>query len=84
MTIMPALAAWSVVPFWPDIVLANVNAGLLLIMAITSMEVYASSSLVGPLTPSICVLGRDACFRANGFLRNRHGFCLGRGSDGIW
>lgn len=40
MTIMPALAAWSVIPFGPDVVLANVNAGLLLVMAITSMEVY--------------------------------------------
>lgn len=40
MTIMPALAAWAAVPFGPETVLANVNAGLLLIMAITSMEVY--------------------------------------------
>jgi len=40
MTIMPALAAWAVVPFGPEVVLANVNAGLLLMMAITSMEVY--------------------------------------------
>ncbi|MBT0571467.1 NADH-quinone oxidoreductase subunit NuoH [Curvibacter sp. CHRR-16] len=40
LTIMPALAAWSVVPFGPDLALANVNAGLLFIMAITSMEVY--------------------------------------------
>jgi len=40
MTIMPALAAWVAVPFGPEVVLANVNAGLLLIMAITSMEVY--------------------------------------------
>jgi NADH-quinone oxidoreductase subunit H len=40
MTIMPALAAWAVVPFGPDRVLANVNAGLLFVMAITSMEVY--------------------------------------------
>ncbi len=40
MTIMPAMAAWAVVPFGPDVVLANVNAGLLFIMAITSMEVY--------------------------------------------
>lgn len=40
LTIMPALAAWVAVPFGPDIALANVNAGLLLIMAITSMEVY--------------------------------------------
>lgn len=40
MTIMPALAAWAVVPFGPETVLADVNAGLLLMMAITSMEVY--------------------------------------------
>ena len=40
MAIMPALAAWVAVPFGPDVILANVNAGLLLIMAITSIEVY--------------------------------------------
>lgn len=40
MAIMPALAAWVAIPFGPDAVLANVNAGLLLIMAITSIEVY--------------------------------------------
>jgi NADH-quinone oxidoreductase subunit H len=40
MTIMPALAAWAVVPLGPETVLANVNAGLLYLMAITSMEVY--------------------------------------------
>ena len=40
MTIMPALAAWVVIPFGPDIALANINAGLLFLMAITSLEVY--------------------------------------------
>ena len=40
MTILPAMAAWSVMPFGPDVVLANVNAGLLLLLAITSLEVY--------------------------------------------
>ena len=40
MTIMPALAAWAVVPFGPEVVLANINAGLLFLMAITSLEVY--------------------------------------------
>ena len=40
MAIMPALAAWVVIPFGPDMALANVNAGLLLVMAITSIEVY--------------------------------------------
>ncbi|MEC4721012.1 NADH-quinone oxidoreductase subunit NuoH [Noviherbaspirillum sp. CPCC 100848] len=40
MTIMPALAAWAVIPFGPETVLANINAGLLFVMAITSLEVY--------------------------------------------
>src|SRR3989338_6721535 len=40
MTIMPALAAWAVVPFGPDVAMANINAGLLFLMAITSLEVY--------------------------------------------
>jgi NADH-quinone oxidoreductase subunit H len=39
-TLMPALAAWAVVPFQPGVVLANVNAGLLYVMAITSVGVY--------------------------------------------
>ena len=40
LTIMPAMAAWAVVPFGPDVALANVNAGLLYVMAIASVEVY--------------------------------------------
>ena len=40
MTIMPALAAWAVIPFGPEVALADVNAGLLFLMAITSLEVY--------------------------------------------
>jgi NADH-quinone oxidoreductase subunit H len=40
MAIMPAMAAWAVVPFSPELVLADIDAGLLYIMAITSMGVY--------------------------------------------
>ncbi|MEO8280689.1 MAG: NADH-quinone oxidoreductase subunit NuoH [Ideonella sp.] len=40
MTIMPALVAWVVIPFGPEVALANINAGLLFLMAITSLEVY--------------------------------------------
>jgi NADH-quinone oxidoreductase subunit H len=36
----PALAAWAVIPFAPNIVLADINAGLLYIMAVSSMGVY--------------------------------------------
>jgi NADH-quinone oxidoreductase subunit H len=40
MTLMPALAAWAVVPFNAELVLSNVNAGLLYILAMTSLGVY--------------------------------------------
>ncbi len=40
MTIMPAMAAWVVIPFGPEVALSNINAGLLLLLAITSLEVY--------------------------------------------
>ena len=36
----PALAAWAVIPFNEFLVLANVNASLLYIMAVTSIGVY--------------------------------------------
>ena len=36
----PALAAWSIVPFYEDWVLANVDAGVLLALAVTSFGVY--------------------------------------------
>ncbi len=36
----PALAAWAVIPFDETLVLANVDAGLLYILAMTSMGVY--------------------------------------------
>jgi NADH-quinone oxidoreductase subunit H len=38
--IVPAVAAWAVIPFAPDWVLADINAGLLYVMALTSMGVY--------------------------------------------
>lgn len=36
----PAIAAWAVVPFADGWVLSNINAGLLYILAMTSMSVY--------------------------------------------
>ncbi|MSQ64317.1 MAG: NADH-quinone oxidoreductase subunit NuoH [Betaproteobacteria bacterium] len=38
--LIPAMAAWAVIPFAPEVVLADINAGLLYIMALTSMGVY--------------------------------------------
>ncbi|HRQ57192.1 MAG TPA: NADH-quinone oxidoreductase subunit NuoH [Azoarcus taiwanensis] len=36
----PALLAWAVIPFSDGVVLANINAGLLFLLAVTSLEVY--------------------------------------------
>ena len=40
LALTPALAAWAVVPFADGMVLADVNAGLLYILAMTSLGVY--------------------------------------------
>ena len=40
LSLMPALAAWAVIPFSQNMVLANIDAGMLYIMGITSMGVY--------------------------------------------
>jgi len=40
LSIMPALAAWAVIPFDRGIVLTDVNAGLLYVLALTSIGVY--------------------------------------------
>ena len=40
LTIMPAMAAWAVIPFGPEVVLSDVNVGLMFVLAITSIEVY--------------------------------------------
>ena len=40
LAIAPSLAAWAVIPFDDGLVLSNINAGLLFILAITALEVY--------------------------------------------
>ena len=39
-TLVPAFAAWAVVPFDAQVVLSNANAGLLYLLAMTSLGVY--------------------------------------------
>lgn len=40
LALAPALVAWSVIPFFDGGVLADVNAGLLFLLAITSLDVF--------------------------------------------
>lgn len=38
--LLPALAVWAVIPFDQGVVLSNINAGILFLLAMTSMGVY--------------------------------------------
>lgn len=40
LALIPALAVWSVIPFDQGVALANINAGLLFLLAMTSLGVY--------------------------------------------
>lgn len=40
LTLVPAFAAWSVIPFADGMMLADINAGLLFLLALTSVGVY--------------------------------------------
>ena len=40
LAVAPALAAWAIVPFTPDWVIADVDAAILVLLAMTSMGIY--------------------------------------------
>jgi len=40
LSISPAIAAWAVVPLFPDFAIADIDAGLLYVLALTSFGVY--------------------------------------------
>src|SRR3970040_1969876 len=40
MMLVPAMAAWAVIPFAPELVLADINAGLLYVLALSSLDMY--------------------------------------------
>ncbi len=42
LSVTPAMAVWAVIPFTPTWVIANVDAGMLVVLAMTSMGVYGT------------------------------------------
>ena len=81
-TLMPALAAWAVVPFGPEVVLANVNAGLLYIMAITSIGVYGVIVAGWASNSKYAFLGA-ARLGADGVVRAGHRLRAGQRAAGV-
>src|ERR1700761_3530537 len=57
LALIPALAAWAVIPFNDQMVLANVNAGLLYLLAMTSLGVYGIILAGGASNSRYALLG---------------------------
>jgi NADH-quinone oxidoreductase subunit H len=99
LVLTPALAAWAVIPFGPETMLANVDAGLLYILAMTSVGVYgvmiagwASNSkyaFLGSLRSAAQIVAYELAmgFALVGVLLAAHSMNLGaivRGQDTRW
>ncbi len=69
-TFTVALAAWAVIPFDAGVVLADINVGLLYILAISSLSVYGVVMSGLGVQLQISVLLRHARRRADDFLRS--------------
>ena len=82
MAIMPALAAWAVVPFGPELVLANINAGLLFMIAITSIGVYGVIIAGWASNSKYAFLGALRSSAQMVALRDRDGLRAGGRADG--
>ena len=83
LAIGPALAAWAVIPFSDDgAVLPNINAGLLYVLAMTSVGVYGVIIAGWASNSKYAFLG---CLRSAAqivSLRDRDGLRAGRRADG--
>ena len=78
-----ALVAWAVMPFSPEVVLADVNAGLLFVLAATSVGGLRGDNCGMGLQLQIRVSGLPALGGADCVLRDCDGFCAGDGADGF-
>ncbi len=83
MALTPAMAAWAVMPFSAAVVLANVNAGLLYVMAITSMGVYGIIIAGWASNSKYAFLGAMRAAAQIVVLRNCDGLRAGVRADGV-
>ncbi len=79
--LVPAFAAWAVVPFDAQVVLSNANAGLLYLLAMTSLGVYGIIMAGWASNSKYAFLGAMRARCAGRQLRDRDGLRPGRRAD---
>ena len=82
LSITPALAAWAVVPFSDQLVLADIDASLLYILALTSMGVYGVIVAGWASNSKYAFLGAMRSAAQIVAYEIAHGLCVGRRVDG--
>ena len=82
-TLIPAFAIWAVMPLDPDLVIADIDAGLLYVLSLTSVGVYGIILAGWASNSKYAFLGRDAFGGADRRLRDRDGLRAGRRDHGL-
>ncbi len=82
LSLVPAFAVWAVVPMSDTFVIADIDAGLLYVLALTSLGIYGVILAGLGVELEVRVLGRHALGGADGGLRDRDGLRARRRADG--
>ena len=82
LALIPALCTWAVMPLWPGFTVANINAGLLYILALTSTGVYGIILAGWATNSKYALLGAMRARGADGRVRDRDGLRAGRRGHG--
>ena len=82
LALTPAFAAWAVISLWPGFAIADVDAGVLYVLALAGFGAYGIILAGWATNSKYAFLGRDALRGADRGLRDRDGLRAGGRGDG--